>query len=177
MLWFPQDTDGTLSSSVSFFMSKKIRALTKGFSTFVTLVGFFPSVDSSMLNQDCTSAKSLCTHITHVRFFSTVDSLMEDKGWALTKYFATFITFMLFFSRRISLSSFKPATLFTGSSICETLGSIHMKGVRNIIMQFYAWRSLLPRSWFHIYSSGVFIWNNTEKQMSPVLYLERQKGK
>lgn len=29
-------------------------ALTKGFPTFMTFEGFFPSMDSSMLNQDCT---------------------------------------------------------------------------------------------------------------------------
>ncbi|TEA35532.1 hypothetical protein DBR06_SOUSAS8910004, partial [Sousa chinensis] len=64
-------------SSMVFPMSAKIRALTNGFPTFMTFEGFLPSVDSSMLNQDCTSAESLCTHITCIRFLSTVDSLMS----------------------------------------------------------------------------------------------------
>ncbi|TEA34160.1 hypothetical protein DBR06_SOUSAS2710018, partial [Sousa chinensis] len=63
-------------SSMFFPMSEKIRALTKGFPTIMTFEGFLPSVGSSMLNQDCTSAESLCTHVTCIRFLSTVDPLM-----------------------------------------------------------------------------------------------------
>lgn len=162
---------------VSFPMSEKIWALTKGLPTFMTLVGFFPSVCSSMLNQDGTPAESLCTHITRIRLFPAVDSLVEYEGWALTEDFATFITLVLFFSKRVSPSSFKVAILFTGSSICATLGSVQMKGVGNSGMQFYTWRSLLCWSWIHICSFRVFSWNNTQKSNVTVLCSERKKGK
>ena len=70
-------------------MNSKVHALTEGFPTFITFVGFLSCVDSLMALKTEIPAEVLIKHITFVGFLPSVDPLMDKKVGALIKVLPT----------------------------------------------------------------------------------------
>ena len=75
-------------------MVNQVSGLGKSFSTFITVIGFFPRVDSLVQNEALLQNESFLTLVTFIRFFSFVEPLVVNEVSILRKNFATLITFI-----------------------------------------------------------------------------------
>lgn len=88
-------------------MLGKVRAHSKGFPTFVALIGLFAGVDPPVLTEDRTLAEGLPTHMADIGLLTSMYSLMLEEMRAPTKAFSTLDAHIRSLSTRSHLVSSK----------------------------------------------------------------------
>ena len=160
---------------------------TECFSTFITFIKLFPSMNSLVLGKVCTSSECLPTITTltgfhsHVKslmlckrwdiseglppidafigFLPTVTSLMLNKGWVVTEGFPIFITYIRFL---LSVNS-----LMLNRWIYSECFPTNLQAFSPV---WVLWYSVKHEFWINVFPQSSHLWG-----FSPIWILDKKK--